>query len=387
MVLASLTTVSRAARRPPVAGLSAAQVLAWRAARQGLTGRDGQSVPEIVARMVGTQSQVASAADLAVAVRRPHPRSGETETALWEERSLVRTWALRGTLHLLPSAELGLWLGALSRRRGWERPAWQRAAGVTAADIEALIEAIDACLAGPPLTRHELASAVEGHLGHSRLGHRLVESWGMLLKPAAYQGRLIQGPVRGRSVTFTRPDRWVGEIRRMDGREAELELTRRFLAAHGPATVAECARWWGVSAAQARALLVELEDETAAVDVDGVPAFALRGDVAELTATAPSSDVRLLPLFDVFTITALPLPGALPARRKAEISRTAGWISAVVTVGGRISGVWEAVPSRGAMGIAVRLFRGEPRPDRRALTAEVERLGAYFGRPASLTLR
>jgi hypothetical protein len=56
--------------------------------------------------------------------------------ALWEERSLVKTWAMRGTLHLLPAAELPIWQAALSTRRPWESGAWQRGFGVTLAELE-----------------------------------------------------------------------------------------------------------------------------------------------------------------------------------------------------------------------------------------------------------
>jgi hypothetical protein len=364
--------------------VSTDQVLAWRQHRQLLTARDGADAAAVVARCGGIQSQVASAADLSVAVRRAQPGRGETEAALWETRTIVRTWALRGTLHLLPSAEIGLWLGALRGRRGWERPSWQRAFGVTAAEIETLIEAIGVCLDGDPLTRQELAVAVEGYLGHGRLGHRLVESWGALLKPAAYQGRLIQGPPRGRSVTFTRPDRWLRAIDVVGTREAELELTRRFLSAHGPATAGECARWWGLGPGQGRALLAALEEETVTVEIDGRRSEMLRADLAELRETAPSHAVRLLPLFDVYTITALPLPGAVPARHVPAVSRTAGWISAVVTVGGRVAGVWEATMRRGRAEIDVRLFRGAPRPPRAELRREGERIAAYLGGPLDL---
>ena len=50
----------------------------------------------------------------------------------------AKTWAMRGTLHLLPAAEYPMWQAALSTRRLWETGAWQRGFGVTLGELERL---------------------------------------------------------------------------------------------------------------------------------------------------------------------------------------------------------------------------------------------------------
>jgi hypothetical protein len=77
-----------------------------------------------------------SSAELTLAARVEGLEPGDVGRALWEERSLVKTWAMRGTLHLLPAAELPMWQAALSTRRPWESGAWQRGFGVTLAELE-----------------------------------------------------------------------------------------------------------------------------------------------------------------------------------------------------------------------------------------------------------
>jgi Winged helix DNA-binding domain len=44
------------------------------------------------------------------------------QRALWEERTLVKTWAMRGTLHLLPASDLSLWHAALSTSPRYRSP-------------------------------------------------------------------------------------------------------------------------------------------------------------------------------------------------------------------------------------------------------------------------
>src|SRR5881275_1652537 len=101
------------------------QVLAWRMRRQLLDPVGAASVPGVVRRLCGVQTQVASFAELAVRVRRRTSRRGEVGRALAEGR-LVKTWAMRGTLHLLTPEEGGAYLSLLAAGRSWERESWQK---------------------------------------------------------------------------------------------------------------------------------------------------------------------------------------------------------------------------------------------------------------------
>jgi hypothetical protein len=114
---------------------------------------------------------------------------------LWEERSLVKTWAMRGTLHLLPAAELPLWQAALSTRRNWETGAWQRAFA-SRQELERLNDAVAQALDGRLLTREELAARVGELTGSEELADKLRESWGALLKPAAAWAGSASPPTR-----------------------------------------------------------------------------------------------------------------------------------------------------------------------------------------------
>ena len=93
--------------------LDAREVRARRLVRHGLTAAVDEPTPAgVVAAMHGAQAQVASAAELSVALRMP----GATRTTVREalaDGSLTRTFGPRGTIHLLPTRDLASWLGAL----------------------------------------------------------------------------------------------------------------------------------------------------------------------------------------------------------------------------------------------------------------------------------
>jgi hypothetical protein len=82
------------------------RVLAWRMRRQWLTSATTGDAVAVVRRLAGVQAQVASSAAAAIACRQQSPQPDEVERLL-SERSLMRTWAMRGTLHLLAPDDAG----------------------------------------------------------------------------------------------------------------------------------------------------------------------------------------------------------------------------------------------------------------------------------------
>ena len=364
------------------AKLDWAQVMAWRAARHHLDERvPAKAMLEVVADIAGLHAQVMSSAELTLAARVEGVAPDDVRRALWEERSLVKTWAMRGTLHLLPAAEFPLWQAALSTRRNWEAGAWQRAF-IPLGELERLNDAVAQALDGTLLTREELADRVGELTGSVELGDKLRESWGALLKPAAALGRLCFAPNKGQQVRFTRPDTWLGGWTDHDPDQAVAQVTRRFLAASGPVTREDFARWWGIpSPARGRRLLESLGEEVARVEVEGTAAYALAADLPGLAEAGGSRTVRLLPAFDQYVVTAtLQAEWLMPGPFKARVYRPQGWLSPVLLVGGRMDGTWRQETRGRRVQVTIEPFTGPPAPwIRRAAEAEAERLAAFAG--------
>src|SRR5215213_1831950 len=225
------------------------QVCAWRLARHHLLDAPPRErLVEVVSQVCGVQAQVMSAAELAVAVRTEGATPEDVRAALWETRDLVKTWCMRGTLHLLPAADLPLYVAALRTRDNFLSAAWLKYLQLT---VEAMVAAVGDALDGRCLTREELADEVALRTSPHLRDHFL-SGWGSLLKPAAYRGMLCSGPNRGRNVTFVRPDQWVTGWREIASDEALAEIARRYLAAYGPATHVDFAQWWAMGTRQAR---------------------------------------------------------------------------------------------------------------------------------------
>ncbi|HEX6474684.1 MAG TPA: crosslink repair DNA glycosylase YcaQ family protein [Candidatus Limnocylindria bacterium] len=366
--------------------VSLAQALAWRLERQLVHPVGDLSVADTVRRLCGVQAQVASSADLAVRVRRRSSRAGEVTRAL-TKGDLIKTWAMRGTLHLLTPEDAGTYLSLLAVGRSWEAPSWQKYFGVGPKEIEALRVATREALDGRALTREELAAAVTRKRGLGHIGRELASSWGTLLKPIAFQGDLALGPSQGNRVTFVRPDqaspRWAG-LPEPD--EAAPAAILAYLSAYGPATVEGFSNFISRGRVSKRSLKTwfgALGDRVAAVEVDGEPSFVRTEDLDELAAAKPTKAVRLLPGFDQWVLgPGTDDPRIVAPARRAAVSRQAGWISPVVVQGGVVSGTWEP----DGASIRVAWFREAGRVPVSALAAEVTRLATILDRDLRLEL-
>jgi hypothetical protein len=370
------------------------QVARWRLRRQLLDAPAPDAVA-VARRVCGLHAQVASCTALIAGIRAA--ATPDLDAALWAGRSLIRTWAMRGTLHLLPADELALWVGALTDRESRRRfpPSWEREHGVTGDDLHAITGAVGEVLGATPLTRAELAAAVCAHLKRPDLAGPLATGWGALLKPAAARGLLCSGPAvdgaedllagsRIGRATFVSPAAWLG--RAMDpppADEANREVLLRFLAANGPATAADVARWWGEQPAPARRWIREAGAAVTPVTVDGEPGFVVRTEDADELAAVPDEPddaVVLLPGFDPWVLAPIShRRRAVPVERERDVSRTAGWISPVVVADGSVVGVWEHALADATGTVAVRPFGRVPQRVRAGAARHAQRYGPLLG--------
>jgi hypothetical protein len=344
------------------------------------------SIPAVVRRLCGVQSQVASFAELAVRVRRQRSRRGEVARALSQGR-LVKTWAMRGALHLLTPEDAGAFLSVIASARTWERPSWQRYFGLTTDVMERLRAAVRDALDEEAMTREELVAAVVKRRGLSHVGEGLRSGWGTVLKPLAWQGDLCFGPSVGNRVTFMRPDRASTRWRDLpEPDEAARTAISAYVGAYAPVTADAFGAWMSggwFGTRQLRTWFASLGDRLAEVDVDGDRAFVLAADLGELMATEPTDAVRLLPGFDQYVLgPGTGDPRVVPPSRRSAVSRQAGWISPVVVAGGAVRGTWEVATET----IRVAWFRESARAPRRALISEAERLAAILGQDLRTTI-
>jgi Winged helix DNA-binding domain len=258
--------------------------------------------------MCGAHAQMLSAAELSVGRRIAGATRADVRRALWQERTLVKTFGPRGTIHLLPAADLPMWTGALSALPSV--PAHPQGVRFAPGQADEVIAAIGDALAGAELTVDELTEAIADGAGLWAVEPTMEAfggkwpRWRQLTSTAAHRGMLCFGPARGRTVTYTNPHRWLPGFRPADGDTALRALVTRYLYAYGPATPADFARWLVIPPRYAAGLFGQMAGELDRVEFDGAPAWTRAGDT--VTPPRPHRGVRLLRYFDARASECLP---------------------------------------------------------------------------------
>ena len=341
---------------------------AFRLERHHLAQRASKKdLARVVGEIGGVQAQVMSAAELQVGVR-VDCRVEDVRGALWRRKTLVKTWLMRGTLHLVPSKDLPLFTAAMGAFGVRNSNAWLKWMQITEAELTNLIDGIGGALGAQPMTREELIAQV-GRGRSERIQAAMKSGWGGVLKPVARQGLLCFGPSRGQSVTFVGPAQWLGSWRDVEPGVALTEIARRYLRAYGPATKSDFARWWGTWPGVGNTAWAGLAGELAPVSIAGRRADMMASDLERIGEQLTGGSVQLLPPFDPYVMGHSSRIHIVEAANESKVSRTAGWISAVVLVDGRVAGTWSHVAQKGTLQVS------GPLPPRscRGLSTEVRR--------------
>ncbi len=363
------------------------EVRARRLWRSSLTERaTSDRLVEVVGQLCGVHAQVQAAAELQLAARVDGITQADVRAALWEQRSLVKAWTLRGTLHLHPAAELPLWHAArraVLRSADQGLPEWRDPAGdvhpaLGAREVEKVRATVWEVLDGRCLLREELAEAVVKRVG-AKARERLRSGFAFFLAD------LCQGPPQGARITLARPDEWIEGWRDADEDEALREVCRRFLHTYGPSRPAELCQWLAsptFKVPEARLLFEELAAELEEIDVADRRCFTLAGDRSFPPST---SAVRLLPEYDVYVmgfrerdlLVPEPVRELIASHGRGRYEGPAG--VRLVLVDGVAAGLWDRRRRGKRIELDIRLTHRIGKAARKELELEAERFGAFLG--------
>jgi hypothetical protein len=350
--------------------LTAARLRAARTNAQLLGATRPGSVHAAVATVVAVQAQAPGPARLAIRARTTGLTAADVDRAC-ADGSLVRTWAMRGTLHALAAADVrwvvGLF-GPVFARADRRRRAQLGLDDETCARACAAIEQVLA--GGQRLVRAELIERI-GNLGvHVAPGTQAPPH---LLAYAANQGLICRGPdVERAEPTYVLLDEYVPPTPALDEDSALAELARRYLIGRGPATAADLRAWSGLPAARVHRAFAAIADELTEVRAAGERMHVV-GDVVESALAA-----RLLGHFDGMLLGYRDRDLVLDRAFAKRVQAGGGFIQPTVLVDGRVAGTW-SLERRGATAKAVVTpFAGLSRRHRDQLAGEAEDIGRFL---------
>lgn len=360
------------------------QVAAFRLARHYLLDRSPAADLWVVTEAAcGIQAQVMAAAEIALWARTHEQTRSQIHKALWEARTLVKTSCMRGTIHLLTAADFPVYIGALKRSRVQALRALTLKQGVTQGDVDSMNEAILDALKAGPLTRRELNERIAS-VARPEVMSWVESPWGFA-RDAVVEGLVCWGPDRGQESTFVRVDQWLSEVPQLPAGEAAQILVRRYLAAYGPATPRDFAKWSGMHASEVRNAWEPVKDEMDELDIDGQRRWLLRADLEVLRESGSARGVlRLLPTFDPYLLGHSDTAHLVASSFYKRVYRKAGWISSVVLLDGGVVGVWSYARRGKPLLVTVEPFENLSNPVRTMIEEEVDGLGRFLGTEANL---
>lgn len=360
-----------------MAGTKGQDIAHRRLRSQHIAGAGGKEPGAVVAWLGAVQAQDYLGALWALGLRTKAATEKTIEQAI-ADRTVVRTWPLRGTLHFVAPADVRWMLALLAPRVIAGRRSRYRQLGLDQADFDRSRDLLTRALeGGRQLTRDALYETLDA-AGISTTGQRGIH----ILARLAQDGLLCFATRQGKQQTFALLEEWVPPARPLEREEALAELAGRYFTSHGPATLPDFTWWSGLTTADAKAG-IELAGprlEREVLDGRAYWSAAATSDAGR-TRHPKSPAAYLLPPFDEYLVAYRDRSAVLDAAR-GLISRN-GIFYPTIVLDGRVAGTWKRVFKKGSAVITLSPFAPLGKKERHAVAEAAERYGAFLGLPAS----
>ncbi len=305
--------------------------------------------------------------------------------ALFEDHSMVRSWFMRDTVHIIPSERFPLFRRALEPglMKEWNRWTVKTGRKKTPDSWDPLYPLVLEALDGGPLTLNQILGRLgwSGSDARGRL-HRLMRE--MSLRGAVCHA-LSSGPwYHNTEHTFARVDRWLPEadLDSVTEEEAASGLAEMYLRAYGPASISDFAYWTGMRVRDARPIFESLSGtvtEVAVTDQKGKLLILERDLRAIPDESGRPYWVRLLPEFDALVMGHRDKTRFLDPTVKSSVFLPLADVAATIVVDGRVDGVWKMKKKGKKWELELSPFKDFSDEEKELVGGEVEGLRRFTG--------
>ena len=352
--------------------LKANEIASWRLRSQHLLQPRWQQPKQVVTWLGGVQAQDYHWAKWSIGLRMPDSTDATVQHAI-AGGTIVRTWAVRGTLHFVAAADIH-WLlpllapriYATNKRRYWQLGLDEATLARSTAVIGRALEG------GRRLIRSQIAAVLEAD-GISAAGQRMP----YMLQRAALEGVICQGPPEGREPTYVLLSEWIrgpgGSVR--GGNLAD--LADRYFASHGPASAQDFAWWAGLAMSAAREA-IEGASLLVPVTSKGMGLWATEEKPPE-PSSAP--EAHALSPFDGCLLGYKDRSAALDLSYAKRVNAGGGMPKPTIILNSKVVAVWKRWTKDGKLVAEVEAFRSLSKGEERLVDNAVRRYAAFAQLP------
>lgn len=357
----------------PDGGIAASAIGRRRLRAQLLVESALERPVDVVRWMGAVQAQDYPGSLWAIGLRMAKAIERQVEQAV-ADRSIVRTWPMRGTLHFAAASDVRWLLEHLTPRvRAAHARREEREYALDRAALRQSRRVVERILKdGRPLARPALYEAMEraGVRTEGQRGYHIL--WWL-----AQESVICLGPRDGRQPTFVLLDAWVSPSPRRPREDALAELARRYFTSHGPATIPDFAWWSGLTRTEATRAIAAVKEHLDGESHDGMMHwFSPASGPIPSTRTA-----SLLPAWDEYTVAYRHRGAILRPEHAARQTRNENVLSPTLMIGGGIVGTWTRSLAGGTAQITLRPFGKLSEGDRTKLSRAAKRYGAFLQLP------
>jgi Winged helix DNA-binding domain len=329
---------------------------------------------DVVASLAGVQAQDYSGALWAIGLRLQEATEAGIKKAI-ADRTIIRTWAMRGTLHFVAASDARWILELLAPRmiaKSLGRNRQLELTGAIFARIEKVL--VKALQGGRNLTRDAAYELLE-RARISTAGQRGIH----ILWHLAQQRVICFGAHAEKQPTFVLLDEWLPPTKKREHDEALAELARRYFSSHGPATLRDFVWWSGLKVSDAKAGLGMISPHLVQRAVGGTVYWMSDAATASRRVAAA---VNLLPSFDQFLIGYKDRSASLDPRHAHKITPGGnGMMMQAVLNHGRVVGTWKRAFKRNAVAVTASFFASPKKDETRAFARAAEWYSRFLGVP------
>ena len=337
-------------------------------------GQNTLSSPAEVVRWLGAvQAQDYLASLWAIGVRLENSTEASIEQAI-SDKTIVRTWPMRGTIHHVPAEDAHWMLELLTPRVIAGSAGRYRQLELDEATFSKSAKVIAKALENGPVIRKDLLAHLQ-KAGISTEGQRGIHILGYW----AQKGLICLGPRQGKQPTFVLLDEWVKKPRDLEPDEALALLTQRYFSSHGPATLQDFVWWSGLTVKEA-ARGVELAGQHLAKVVLNDQTYWTNPSTSNLTA----SSVHLLPWFDEFLVAYKDRSAVLNPEYVKQVNAGGGLLNPIIVIDGRVMGTWKRTLTAKAVKVELEPFQPLTQTQLSTIELAGQRYGTFLGKAVEL---
>ncbi len=326
---------------------------------------------EVVRWFGAVQAQEYAQSLWAIGLRLPESATQQTIIDAINDRTIVRTWPMRGTIHFVPAEDAAWMTKLLARRVNRKFQSFLDKLQLTSSVLDTSRDVLMRSLkGGKQLIRKELYDALEQGGIDSKTGLHIMGYW-------AQEGLLCFGPYRDKQPTFVLLDEWVASSRSLEGDEALAEITKRYFTSHGPATIHDFAWWSGLSMAEARQGLELVKKQFISEELDGKQYWLTPPDTVSIVDSP-----LLLPCFDEYTVAYKDRSAAIDTDRLQEVGYAVNLNNIISD--GRIIGSWKRTIGKHEVDITLQLLRPLTEQEQQRIQTAVQQYGHFLGLSAKI---